>query len=337
MIFTGFYLKKQDKTMEQVRTFKNVELVKDNLQTAELPKIRKDFIAKLENALMFLSYKDLSIWHSESKNKVHLNNFDGAWLLDVSLKHKGDDGFAFSPFGNLQVTPDMFPKLNIKMLNLSGEIGHLSKYRFLDSKEKRHLDNYRYIFSEKTAFLDYGKQKWWTDEQGYGFNQMHKLNDDFNLVMPLRTSLKKDYVINQKDAINYDMPNGKPAEWYIHTVKSFHMALQLSLTYDYEWSCYIKETPDSLGVRIPIHPSSSKEVFMMRNLPEGKTRKRAIVNFVKDHYRTIKGNGNERKVLIEKHFRGDLKFNWRGLEVHVTPSPYDLRRYKSNKKFLDFE
>jgi hypothetical protein len=115
------------------------------------------------------------------------------------------------------------------------------------------------------------------------------------------------------------------------------MALQLSLTYDYEWSCYIKEKPDSLGVRIPIHPSSSKEVFMMRNLPEGKTRKRAIVNFVKDHYRTIKGNGNERKVLIEKHFRGDLKFNWRGLEVHVTPSPYDLRKYKSNKKFLEFE
>ena len=72
----------------------------------------------------------------------------------------------------------------------------------------------------------------------------------------------------------------------------------------------------------------------MRNLPEGKTRKRAIVNYVKDHYRTIKGyNNNEREVLVQKHLRGDLKFNWRGLEVHITPSAYDLKRIKTQKKF----
>ena len=73
---------------------------------------------------------------------------------------------------------------------------------------------------------------------------------------------------------------------------------------------------------------------MMRNIPEGKQRKVAIVNFVKEHYRTIKGyNDNEREVLIQKHLRGELKFNWRGLEVHITPSPYDLRKTKTNKKF----
>ena len=324
--------------MEAVKTFKNAELVKDNLQTAGLPKIRKDFIAKLENALMFLSYKDLSMWHSEAINKVHLKNFDGAWLLDVSLKHKENEEFVLSPFGDLQVTPDMFPKLNLKMLNLSGEIGHLSKYRFLEPKEKRHLENYKYIFSERFAFLDYGKQKWWTNEKGYGFSNMYMAESDTNIILPRPTPLKAGYTYEKKlvdQKIADDLKDND--SMYLQTIRNFHMALQLSLTYDYEWSCYIKEKPDSLGVRIPIHPSSSKEVFMMRNLPEGKTRKRAIVNFVKDHYRTIKGNGNERNVLIKKHFRGDLKFNWRGLEVHITPSPYDLRKYKSNKKFLDFE
>jgi len=325
--------------METVQTFKNSELVKDNLlETAGLPKIRKDFIAKLENALMFLSYKDLNMWHSEAKNKVHLNNFDGAWLLDVSLKHKENEDFTFSPFGNLQVTPDMFPKLNLKMLNLSGEIGHLSKYKFLEQKEKRHLENYKYIFSERAGFLDYGKQKWWTNEDGYGFNTMYKTDDDFNFIIPRPTPLKAGYAYDKKlvdQRIADDLKDKN--SMYLNTIRKFHMALQLSLTYDYEWSCYIKEKPDSLGVRIPIHPSSSKEVFIMRNIPEGKERKRAIVNFVKDHYRTIKGNGNERKVLIEKHFRGDLKFNWRGLEVHVTPSPYDLRKYKTNKKFSTFD
>lgn len=158
-----------------------------------------------------------------------------------------------------------------------------------------------------------------------------------NIIYPFRTSLKSGYELNPIDVKNEFIKASKGEnDFYLSQIKTLHLSLQLALTYDYEWSCYIKEKPDSLGVRIPIHPSSSKEIFMMRNLPEGKTRKRAIVNFVKDHYRTIKGNGNERKVLIEKHLRGDLKFNWRGLEVHITPSPYDLRKYKSNKNFLTF-
>jgi len=324
--------------MEAVKTFKNAELIKEKFDSAPLPKIRNEFIAKLENALMFLNYRELNMWHSEAKNKVHLKNFDGAWLLDVSLKHDENECYTFSPFGDLQVTPDMFPKMNIKMLNLNSEIGHLSKFRFLDAKEKRHLQGYKYIFSERFGFLDYGKQKWWTDESGYGFNNLRKTENDLNYILPIPTSLKNGYILNKQavsDRVKEDLEDKNSKYW--HTIKSFHMALQLSLTYDYEWSCYIKEKPESLGIRIPIHPSSSKEVFMMRNLPEGKTRKRAIVNFVKEHYRTIKGNGNERKVLIEKHFRGDLKFNWRGLEVHVTPSPYDLRKYKTNKQFLEFE
>ena len=62
-------------------------------------------------------------------------------------------------------------------------------------------------------------------------------------------------------------------------------------------------------------------------------REQQIVNFVKDHYRTIKGyNNNERKILVQKHLRGDLKFNWRGLEVHIIPSPYDMRTINTKKK-----
>lgn len=321
--------------MEKVQTFKNVELAKDDFSTVKLPKLRDDFIAKLENALMFLSFKDLSMWHSDAKNKVHLKQFDGSWLVDVSLKHKESEGFTFSPFGDLQVTPDMFPKLNIKLMNLSGEVAHMSKYRFLDAKEKRHLGNYRYIYSEKFGWLDYGKQKWWTNESGYGFNKINT-DKDLSYVLPIPTSLKPGYFIKQSDAIN-EIQNGcKDAESpYFTSLRNFHMALQLALTYDYEWSCYIRETPDSLGVRIPIHPSSSKDVFIMRNIPEGAKRKKAIVNFVKDHYRTITDfRGEEREILIKKHFRGELKFNWRGLEVHITPSPYDLRRIKTSKRFL---
>lgn len=321
--------------MEKVTTYRNKEMVGNFLERASLPKLRNDFIAKLENALMFLDYKTLNMWYSEAKNNVSLQSFDGVWLLDVSLRHGKEDGFTFKPFGDFQVTPDMFPNLNLKWLNLSGEIGAMCKYRFLNTKEKRHLDTYKYIFSERLAVLDYGNQKWWTNEDGYGFNNM-KSYEDANIIIPIPTSLKQGYIIN-KHAANkrvLDGMNGNDDN-YLHTIKGIHMALQLALTYDYEWSCYIKETPNSLGVRIPIHPSSSKEVFIMRNIPEGSQRKKAIINFVKDHYRTIKNvRGDETKILIKKHFRGELKFKWRGLEVIVTPSPYDIRTYKSSKKFL---
>lgn len=323
-----------------VQDFKNVELVNEDFKVAKLPKIRNEFIAKLENALMFLSYKDLNMWHSEARNKVYLSQFDGSWLIDVSLRHDENEGFVFSPYGDLQVTPDMFPKMNLKTLNLSGEIGYLSKIRFLEPKEKRHLSNYRYIYSHKVGFLDYGKQKWWTDENGFGFNNINKSNGN-TFIVPVPTSLKPGYYLDSIAVKKYmaeklTNEDGTPTPYGLE-ISNIHMALQLSLTYDYEWSCYIKETPDSLGVRIPIHPSSSKEVFIMRNIPEGAKRKRAIVNFVKDHYRTITDfNNEERQILIKKHFRGDLKFNWRGLEVHITPSPYDLRTIQTSKKFKTF-
>ena len=314
--------------MDKEKIYKNVELVNENFEHAALPPIRNDFIAKLENALMFMTYKDLNMWTSEATNMINLKNFDGAWLVGSSLRHNENDDFVFQPYGDLQVSPDMFPNMNLRYMSMEGGVGHLSKWRFLPMAEKRHLERYRYIASHRVAFLDYGKQRWWMDEKGYGFNGLQKIKET-NLVVPVRTPLKNGYYFQKQDIVK-DMSS----DIYLEEVKSINMALQLALTYYYEWSCYIKETPESLGVRVPIHPSSSKEVFVMRNVPEGKKRKRAIVNFVKEHYRTIKGcNDNERKILIQKHLRGDLKFNWRGLEVRVTPSPYDLSRINTKKKF----
>nr|WP_320022116.1 hypothetical protein [uncultured Draconibacterium sp.] len=320
--------------MESTKIYKNTELVNDDLATVKLPRLRDDFIAKLENALMFLSFKDLSMFHSEALSKVNLRQFDGAWLTDVSLRHEKEEGFTFAPFGDLQVTPEMFPRLNIKLMNMAGDIAHLSKYRFLEPKEKRHLKNYRYIYSEKFGFLDYGKQRWWTNENGFGFNKM-EAGEDTSYIIPIPVSLMPGYFIKNIDILNELKEGIKNTDSpYFISLRNFHLALQLALTYDYEWSCYIRETPDSLGVRIPIHPSSSKEIFIMRNIPEGAKRRKAIVNFVKDHYRTVKNvKGEDTQILIKKHFRGELKFNWRGLEVHITPSSYDLRRIKTSKKF----
>ena len=75
----------------------------------------------------------------------------------------------------------------------------------------------------------------------------------------------------------------------------------------------------------------------MRDVPEGKKRRASIINFVKEHYRTVNIIDEEKsRILIKKHFRGELKFRWRGLEVRITPSEYDLNRVKTKKKIKRF-
>lgn len=320
--------------MEKVKRYKNKDLLGIDFDKIQKPKIREDFTAYLENALMMLDYKSSDMYHSEAINQVSLNHFDGAWLPVASLRHDSDDNFTFSPFGDLQVTPDMFPNMNIKSLSISGEVASVSKFRFLNHKEKRNLQNWRYIFKHEYGFLDYSNRKWWTGSDGYGFNNITKQGDS-KIIIPQNTSLKSGYVLNPyevTDRIKQEMKDLDSP--YMTMLKHFHMSLQMSLTYYYEWSCYIKEYEDSIGVRIPIHPSSSKEVFMLRNLEKGAKRKKAICNFVQSHQRTVKGNGNERQVLVKKHLRGELKFKWRGLEVHIIPSQYDLNRIKTKKNPL---
>lgn len=318
--------------MDKVQEFKNMDLPKSYEEferRTKIPKIRNEFIAQLEHSLMFLSYTDTPVSVSEAQSAFNLKTFDGCWIIGQSLRHSEGEGFVFAPFGDLQVSPDMFPNLNIRTLNLNDGMALLQKHRFLDAKEKRNLNNYRFIDQYRYAYLDAEKRKWFSSEFGYGFQTFKKQDkESLNFFPAVPVSLRPGYVYDDFDAIQHTKTTA-----YLEYLKVFHTSLNLALTQYYEWTCYIKETPNSIGVRIPIHPSSSKEVFMMRNIPEGSQRKRAIVNFVKDHYRTVKGLGNEREVLIQKHFRGDLKFRWRGLEVHVTPSQYDLNRIKTTKKF----
>lgn len=317
-----------------IPNYKNVELQKTDFSQFSHPTLRNDFIAKLENAIMFMNFDSLNMWHNESKKPINLKTFDGAWLVDYSLNHSESDDFTFSPFGEFQVMPEMFPDLNLKFMNLSSEVINMFKYKFLSIEERRHLEKFKHIFSERVAFLDYSKNRWFTNEMGYGINSISNL-DGLKAYLPIPTSLSDGHFMKKSDINKFIIENSKSSDSaYIQTVKNFNMALNLKMTYYYEWSCYIKENEKSFGIRIPIHPSSSKEVFSMRDVTD---KKKAILNFVRDHYRTITDiNGKERDILINKHFRGELKFNWRGLEVHITPSEYDLNRIKTTKVFKKF-
>jgi len=123
---------------------------------------------------------------------------------------------------------------------------------------------------------------------------------------------------------------------YIQDCINLRLALSLSITSYFEWFVYIRETPKSIGIKIPVHPESTKEIFSMRNIPEGASRKKAICHYVKQHYRTIKNDYSqeERVVMVKKYLRGETKFNWRGLEVNIIPSQDDIDILQPRKQFM---
>lgn len=304
--------------------------------------------------------------------------FDGAWLLNVNRLYdqsKTENIKVLAPFRDLQVAPEMFPDLNITFMDIK-DTAQLQKFRVLSFKERRGLmSKYKYILSHKFAYYDASKEKWYGIEEGYGYNGVLDLTTDFarkyvaeckdmddteikkrlkesetpvyNIILPIPCVLKPRYgfhpeYIKKWETYFYDVAFGKSTDDIEDDVRqalgSVNIAYQVALTGYYEWFVYIRETPDSVGFKIPIMPEASKEVFVMRDIPEGKTRKKAIVNFVREHYRTKPNtnfNEEERRSLVRKHFRGENKFNWRGLEVHIIPSQYDLNKIASSKKFLN--
>lgn len=79
------------------------------------------------------------------------------------------------------------------------------------------------------------------------------------------------------------------------------------------------------SVKFQCTPEGSKELFRLRDIPEGKQRRTAIKHWVGGHHRTAKG-GNK-NIQIEKYLRGETDFTWNGLRCTIRPSPSDLREY----------
>lgn len=337
---------------EQVKHFINADLA--NLSYEEFSEKfnvsvpqTNDFIENLEWALLFLdSHQKCSPWgYSELKEDCfNLNTFDGAWLFAVDrLGGMGDDLKFLAPKTTCQATINMFKTFNVKVFdfgarkveNEKDRMLYMQKFRVMDPKEVRHLRQYApYIVEDRLAFMD-AACKWYTKGQ-YRAALPTKVDVDGNpitITCPIPVTLNPNYYITQKAVRDFIR-----SEDFQKESDRLNMMINVRLTAYYEWFVYIRENEKSIGVKLPVAPENAKEIFALRDIPEGQKRKKAICHFVKEHYRNVRTrpeyDEEKRQALVKQHLRGETKFNWRGLQVNIIPAEYDLNRIKTRKKFL---
>lgn len=75
-----------------------------------------------------------------------------------------------------------------------------------------------------------------------------------------------------------------------------------------------------------INPRSARHLFKLRDIPEGGNRRAAIKNWVSQHWRQKDYCTEEDRVFVRQHLRGAIDFKWRGFNVQIIPSEYDLEQ-----------
>jgi hypothetical protein len=321
-----------------------------------------DAIGFLEFALLYLNLEESPIRiDPDRRHEYSLKTFDGAWLFTQPLD--GHEPLYLNPDKERDLRIRyLYPQgYQIKLFNLQSDIVNLQRVRSLELKEKRGMCTPNaYAIEARLAYVT-DKEKWYTGTNLYEIKSAwdhptiresvidqtasqhpgvpRQVIKDFlnemvrkhpaqagELIFPLVRPGYRPVSVDQLDPQSYWETN----RWITGSV-------MVAFSHYYEWSIYIRETPKSVGVRIPILPENFSEVFSLRDLPTGTSRRKAICHAVRQHTRSVKVTADDtalRETLVRQHFRGETKFNWRGLELHILPSEYDIKRSKTQKKFV---
>lgn len=97
----------------------------------------------------------------------------------------------------------------------------------------------------------------------------------------------------------------------------------MALTYRYVWGAQFS-IPGSARVIIPCEPSGILELFRDRDKPADLDRRAPLRHWVRQHLRR---KGEQRDFTkVREHLRGNERFNWRGFDVVIRPSAFDMER-----------
>lgn len=101
-----------------------------------------------------------------------------------------------------------------------------------------------------------------------------------------------------------------------------NLATGVALRQRYEWavSLGLEHSP---SIRFTTDPTGIRDVFRIRDLPEGKDRREALLTWVTDHWRQDRHDPDV-ETYVRKHLRGATAFSWRGMECELLPSRFDL-------------
>lgn len=107
------------------------------------------------------------------------------------------------------------------------------------------------------------------------------------------------------------------------------LAQSIALRQRYEWAVGVGLV-GCPSIRFATDPTGMKELFAIRDLPEGKDRRAPLMNWVSDHWRR-KRNDPELETYVRRNLRGSATFSWRGLDVEIMPAQFDLDELEKEK------
>lgn len=101
------------------------------------------------------------------------------------------------------------------------------------------------------------------------------------------------------------------------------LAMGLKQIHRARWMVYLSN--GGLGISLATDAVGAKEVFRLRDIPDGRARRSALRHWVSEHWRLDVRDVNE-ELLVREHLRGQRDFSWSGLQCRITPSDLDFAR-----------
>jgi len=102
---------------------------------------------------------------------------------------------------------------------------------------------------------------------------------------------------------------------------NIRLACSLQMTNEYYWQVEMGFEKSRL-IKVPTDYAGVKEVFRLRDMPNGSSRRKALLHWVSDHYRKKRDDSNTK---VDSYLRGKTKFIWNGMMCNIYPAIYDVR------------
>jgi hypothetical protein len=118
-------------------------------------------------------------------------------------------------------------------------------------------------------------------------------------------------------------------DWRSAGIYFCDLMCKLAFVRRYDWTVSLGHG-DGPCVRFDTDPIGAREVFRLRDIPEGASRRAALRHWVAEHWRKRRSDPAE-EAKVRAHLRGATEFTWNGLRCKIKPSEYDAERAAKGK------
>jgi hypothetical protein len=210
--------------------------------------------------------------------------------------------------------PDLVWPLNVGWISQNDKHGRLSlaKFSTVQPKQVRGLVHRfsKYMVRNDIAQLDLDDGMLHTATGISAWSGGEWIDADKRIFWTGRDS---DHAMHEAEYVAPKTDRNQPA-----------FATSFALRQRYEWAVAIG--PEGLpSVRFMTDPTGIKDIFRIRDLPEGRDRRAALLAWITDHWRQNRFDP-EIEGYVRKHLRGAVRFVWRGLVGEIIPSQFDVEQ-----------